>query len=405
MSIPGQTMGVSVFTDPLIEATGMSRFALSNAYLAGTVLSALSLPRGGRLLDRFGARATVLFASFGLAGTLLALTSIDRLARAVHAAFTAADPVVVGWIALACAFTALRFTGQGMLTMVSRTMLGKWFDRRRGLASGISGIFVAFGFAVAPLVLDAWIEAATWRGAWVGMAAVVAGGMGGFGWLLFRDNPEECGLAMDGAAPEAAKAPEATSTRAEALRSPAFWALSLALGVHGLVITGFTFHIVDVGAEFGLSRTEAVSFFLPMAVCSTITGALVGWAADRVRIRTLLFVLLGAELLGYGATTQLGTPVGFGLAVVGLGVSGGFFGPLASVALPRFFGRLHLGAIAGMQSMLLVLGSALGPSALALSRTSTGSYAPGLFVCVALPAAVLALNVFARHPRDVPPLA
>ena len=55
--------------------------------------------------------------------------------------------------------------------------------------------------------------------------------------------------------------------------------------------------------------------------------------------------------------------------------------------------------------MLLVLGSALGPSALALSRTSLGSYTPGLLVCVALPAMVLVLNVFARHPRDVPPVA
>ena len=30
-SIPGQTMGVSVFTDSLLEATGLGRLALSNA--------------------------------------------------------------------------------------------------------------------------------------------------------------------------------------------------------------------------------------------------------------------------------------------------------------------------------------------------------------------------------------
>ena len=53
MSIPGQTMGVSVFTDHLIEATGLTRLELSNAYLVGTVISGLLLPRGGRLLDRY----------------------------------------------------------------------------------------------------------------------------------------------------------------------------------------------------------------------------------------------------------------------------------------------------------------------------------------------------------------
>jgi len=393
MSIPGQTMGVSVFTDSLLGATGLSRLALSNAYLAGTVTSGLLLPRGGRLLDRFGARSTVMLAAFGLGATLLALSAIDRLA----------GPLFVTWAALAAAFTALRFTGQGMLTMVSRTMLGKWFDRRRGLATGISGVFVAFGFASAPLLLDAWIGAAGWRGAWASMAAVVGFGMGGFGWLLFRDNPEECGLRMDGAAPGADVAPEVASTRGEAARTPAFWALTLALAVHGLVVTGFTFQVVDVGVEHGLARSEAVSLFLPMAVCSTVTGALVGWSADRVRIRSLIFVLLTAELVGYAGASQLGAPWGMPAAIVGLGVASGFFGPLSAVALPRLFGRTHLGAIAGVQSMTLVIGSALGPSAFALSRSLTGSYTPGLLVCVALPALVMLLNARAKHPRDVPP--
>jgi len=403
MSIPGQTMGVSVFTDPLIGATGLSRLGLSNAYLAGTLTSGLLLPYGGRLLDRFGSRLTVLGASFGLALTLLALSAIDGIAATLTSVVGFVDPGVLVWGSLAVAFTALRFSGQGMLTMVSRTMLGKWFDRRRGLAAAISGLFVAFAFAVTPLVLNSWIEMATWRGAWAGMAAIVAVGMGGFGWLLFRDNPEECGLRMDGAAPEEVAPEEHSATRADALRAPAFWALTLTLAVHGMVITGFTFHITDVGAAVGLSATEAVSLFLPMAVCSTVTGALVGWVADRTKIRTLIFVMLGAEMLGYAAAAQLGTSPGFVLAVIGIGVASGFFSPLASVGLPRLFGRTHLGAIAGIQSMALVIGSALGPSAFAASRTLTGSYTVGLLGCLVLPLGVLVLNAFARHPRDVPP--
>ena len=59
--------------------------------------------------------------------------------------------------------------------------------------------------------------------------------------------------------------------------------MALALAVQGMVITGITFHIVDIGAEAGLDREQAVSIFLPIAVCSTITGALVGWLADRTR--------------------------------------------------------------------------------------------------------------------------
>jgi MFS family permease len=407
MSIPGQTMGVSVFTDPLLEATGLSRLSLSNAYLAGTVTSGLLLPRGGRILDRFGARATALGAALGLGTTLLVLSAVDRIGAGLAGLVPAAGAGVVAWLTLAVGFTALRFSGQGMLTMVSRTMLGKWFERRRGLTSAISGVFVAFGFAVAPLVLNAWIEGAGWRGAWRGLGLTVVAVMGVVGWLFYRDNPEECGLRMDGrpapADGELEGPPEPSSTRGEALKTPAFWSVALALAVQGMVITGFTFHVVDIGAEAGLDRERAVSIFLPIAVCSTVTGAVVGWAADRTRIRTLVFVMLAAELLGYGAATRLDTAVGYGLAVAGIGMAGGFFGPLSSVALPRLFGRLHLGAIAGVQTMLLVVGSALGPSALALSHDLTGSYAPGLYACLALPVLVLGVTWVSHHPRDRPP--
>jgi hypothetical protein len=55
MSIPGQTAGVSVFTDHLIAATGLSRLGLSNAYLIGTLTSGLLLPFGGVFIDRLSA--------------------------------------------------------------------------------------------------------------------------------------------------------------------------------------------------------------------------------------------------------------------------------------------------------------------------------------------------------------
>ena len=43
-SIPGQTMGVSVFTDHLIAALRISRVQLSTAYMFGTVASSFMLP-------------------------------------------------------------------------------------------------------------------------------------------------------------------------------------------------------------------------------------------------------------------------------------------------------------------------------------------------------------------------
>src|SRR5690554_8063429 len=56
-SLPGQTGGVSTFTDPVKDALGLSRDQFSFAYMLGTILSWLLISRAGRWLDRCGGRA------------------------------------------------------------------------------------------------------------------------------------------------------------------------------------------------------------------------------------------------------------------------------------------------------------------------------------------------------------
>jgi MFS family permease len=406
MSIPGQTMGVSVFTDHLIAATGLSRLEISNAYLVGTIASGLLLPYGGTLVDRLGVRRIVLAACLGLAITLVFLASSDRVARTVADGVPGLPVGLAGWAALALGFTGIRFCGQGMLTLVSRTMLGRWFERRRGLVSAVSGPFVSFAFASAPLLLSLWIARVGWRGAWIEMAVVVGVGMGGLGWLLFRDSPEECGLRMDGDGAPAALdrgttvPPPRDFTRAEALRTAAFWLVTLGIGSQALVGTGITFHIVDLGAEAGLSEASAVSIFLPMAVVSTLVGLAAGAAIDRFAVRYLMmFMMAGQAVMFFGMAHQ-DQPALRLAAILGWGIAGGCYGPLTVAALPGFFGRTHLGAIHGVMMMCLVIASALGPSALAGFKAAFGSYTPGLYAMIALPLGVFVAAPFTGDPRQ-----
>lgn len=88
-SIPGQTIGVSGFTDHLIEATGLSRLDLANAYLVGTLTSGCLLPFGGKLAARpaWRKRVTAVLAAVGLGLTLSYLALGDRLAALISTAF------------------------------------------------------------------------------------------------------------------------------------------------------------------------------------------------------------------------------------------------------------------------------------------------------------------------------
>lgn len=417
-SIPGQTAGVSVFTDHLLATTGLSRLSLSNAYLIGTLTSGLLLPFGGAFIDRFGARLAVTGASLWLGLTLVFMSQSDRLAWLISQGLSPEvyRPMTFGLLCLG--FISLRFSGQGMLTLVSRITLGRWFHQRRGLASGTAGIFVSFGFSAAPLLLSFFIDGFGWRGAWLWLAVLVGIGMGGIGWLFYRDNPEECGLEMDrrsGQAKDLAVAGDSPSgasaaalvdaaprdfTRAEALRTLGFWAVTLALASQALTVTGITFHLVDIGAAAGLPQKQIVAIFLPIGIVATVVGYLIGLASDRFSLKWLFIFMMVFEAAGIVGMAHLDSWLFRGETIIGLGVSGGCFSTLSAVTMPRYFGRRHLGAISGVEMMTLVIASAIGPSLLAWFYEVFSSYQRGLYVCAGIPLAIILLLIPTRNPQS-----
>jgi cyanate permease len=105
-------------------------------------------------------------------------------------------------------------------------------------------------------------------------------------------------------------------------------------------------------------------------------------------------------LLGYFGLANLSHSWGYWLAVVGLGFGGGCFGPLNTVAMPKFFGRKHLGAIQGTLLSFLVIASALGPIILSLLRDATGSFSNSLLFFLVLPAAGVVVSFFVKRPEE-----
>ncbi|MFV2091356.1 MAG: MFS transporter, partial [Pseudomonadales bacterium] len=201
MSVPGQTMGMAVFTDPFIEAFDLSRSQLSFAYLCGTVASALLLTRAGRLYDRLGARIMVVGASIGLGMLVVFISVTDWLGLALSGLLGVSLSTVTLPLIL-IGYFGVRFTGQGVLTSASRNVLLLWFERRRGLVSGIRGVFVSLGFSLAPLVLALMIDSFGWRGALWLMAGVLTFGFATVTLLFLRNSPAEVGLQPDGRSAE-----------------------------------------------------------------------------------------------------------------------------------------------------------------------------------------------------------
>ncbi len=395
-SIPGQTAGVSVFTGHLSDATGLTRLQLAISYLIGTGSSGLLLSRAGGAIDRYGPRVTALSAAGGLALTLVGLSLVGPMS------------IPLGMATMSVGFGCLRFSGQGLLTLSSRTMVSQWFDRRRGVVTSISNVCMSFAIASSPALLLVLVDAHGFRNAWrliavglIGVAALVI-------LTLFRTSPEAAGMKIDGGVASedvgshgGASRPvligtDDDFTRAEAVRDPRFWAVTLPVAAMASTSTALTFHIVDFGAELGLTDAEVVRIFVPIAFVSVPVTLLGGWLVDLVRPVYLAAGMGVAQLVMYFSVSHIDVPLFAAVAIIGWGVSSGFYAPLTSAALPRIFGRRHLGAISGVQMSVMVIGSAIGPALFALVEALAGTYETALWVSAVLPATAVALAIASR---------
>ena len=395
-SVPGQTAGVSVFTDDLTAGTGLSRLELSIAYLIGTGSSGFLLPRGGRAIDRHGARVVALGATVGLAGTLVGMSLVGPM------------NTVVGMAVMSVGFGFMRFSGQGLLTLSSRTMVAQWFDRRRGVVTSVSNAFVSFAFAGSPAALLAIVDVFGFRSAWRVIAVVLLVVMGAVVLVLYRDSPEASGLTIDGGAPPApgdAPAEIGTAddlTRGQAVRDLRFWAVGIPITSIAATSTALTFHIIDFGAELGLSDDRVVRIFVPIAFVSVPVTLLGGWLVDTMSPLVLTAVMCVAQLVMYLTVSHIDQTPFAVVAVAAWGVAQGCFAPLTSAALPRLFGRRHLGAIAGVQMSALVIGSAIGPALFAVVKSTADSYERALWLSALVPAAGLVVTAMAARPLTAP---
>ncbi len=408
MSIPGQTMGVSVFTENLLADLDIDRNYLSLAYLIGTVGSGLLITRAGKLYDRFGARVMGLVAGGMLGLSLLYLTRVESVSVFVNRSFSGISPSLAIFIMLSFGFWGIRFFGQGMLTMVSRNMVMIWFDKRRGFANAILGIFAAFGFSLAPKVLDMFIERRTWTGTWLMLGIITGIGFVLFVLLLYRDNPRDCECRADGEMPFRQKRkrppslPERSYTLREARGTFAFWIFTMGLAIGALYISGMTFHVVSVFDSVGIDKNMAIGIFLPASLIAIVIQFFSSYLSDFIRLKYLLLVFLaGMMLTTSGLIVLSASSIPYWMIITGNGITWGLYTVLIAVVWPRFYGLVNLGAISGYSLSWSVIASALGPYLFSRSLDLTGNYKMIGIISLVISSTLLILALKADNPNEV----
>ncbi len=375
---PGQTVGVAVFNDHLVDGLSLSRESVAAAYMVGTLTSATLLPFVGRFIDKFGVRLSQMIIGIVFTLALLNMSQVN------------------GWIWLAIGFLGIRFAGQGSLSLVSTVTVSLRFSADRGTALGIFSTASNALMLMVPLGLAFVISQVGWRQAWVVAAAVIAATVLPIAWFGLRSMPTNSAKPILPGRSEASTLQEVVDddfTRAEAIRTRSFWMIASVSAAAGMLGTGLNFHQIDLLGEVGLSTSAAAAMFVPQIVGSSVAGLGFGYLADRVGTRFL--PALGMLLLVLAHWLAAVVAPGFIVIVyaIVLGAMGSAVRTITATMLPSFFGTGHLGSIQGFLTLINVAGSALGPVVLAVVEGGFGSYRPAVLLLSIIPAMVMVFSL------------
>ncbi len=357
----GAVATLSIFVEPMTRDFGWSRTALSGAVSVGGLLAALASPTLGRWLDRYGARLVLCVAVLltGTADMLLSLTSS-----------------LLMFYLLFC-IARLNFAGPFDLGIYGA--VNNWFVEHRAMATAIATVAQMVGLVVLPLIAQAAILHGGWRAGWlaIGVAVLVIGFVPN--WLLMVRRPEDLGLTTDRrisaiVAPTATRPPERHFTRAQALRTPAFWMLSLFALFAYPAQAGVSLHQAPFLIERGISPAIAATIVSTFSLMSGVGSLGFGFFPRSLPIRYAL--TLSGIALSVGTFAMLGVHAprdGYvAAAVFGLGIGGLL--TLLPIAWADYYGRASFGAVRGIALSVQVLAQAAGPLLSGMLRDWSGSY-------------------------------
>ncbi len=335
----GQTYFIALFSGQIRAEFGLSHGMWGAIYTTGTLASAATLMFAGGLADRFRIRALTLGVLAGFAAICIGMSQ------------------VTGPLTLALAIYGLRFCGQGMMSHMAFTAMGRWFRAQRGRAVAISALGYAGGETILPALAVLVIAQLGWRGAWVASAAFLLLLAPVMLWLLARERTPR-NLALEDAQPGLAGR---HWTRNQALGHWLFWALVPGLLANPFIGTAIFFQQVELATRKGWSLGVIAAAYPLYAAAGIGASFIAAWAVDRLGARRLL-PLYQLPMACAALALALGDSVVVAWAAFALlGVTQGGAMAVTGSLWPEFYGTRHIGAIRGLAVGTMIVATALGP--------------------------------------------
>jgi MFS family permease len=388
----------SLMFPPIVDEFGWDRGLAAGAFSFGFLLSALTSPVTGRLMDRRGPRLVILI------GVLI-----------TTAGLVGATLIAAPWQLYATLGLLVGIGANCMSYSVHSQFLPNWFVARRALAIGIAFSGVGAGaILILPwlqtLILEDGWRAACWKLGLITLVVLLPIN------LLVAKSPESLGLLPDGEQRTAAgAAPKRRSnvvdaewaatdwTVPRAIRTARFWWLAVSYFSGGWVWYAVQVHQTKYLVEIGFSPMLA-AWSLGVVAMAGIPGQIVlGALSDRFG-RELMwsvscagFTICYVVLLLLAATPS--QPL-LWLMVLSQGGLGYAFASLMGPIVAEIFEGARFGSIFSLLMVALIGGGAAGPLATGILYDWTGTYTVAFVLGVAF-SIVCSVAVWTAAPRKV----
>ena len=360
----GQTYFIGIFGHAIQQDFAMSHTQWGGIYMAGTLLSALLLPITGKLIDQVPLQRYAFFVVLCLAFACWFIAQVTSLVWLVVGVFL------------------LRQTGQGLMSHVAYTSMGRYFEQQRGKATAMVAMGFAAGEAVLPWLAVVAIAAVGWRWSYTGVALMVLIIILPLSMWLLRGHhgrhqdyelklkqSEEISL-LKNATMSLQESSAQTSEhrintqswrRREVLRDYRFYLILPGVCATSLVSTALFFHHLNLADEKGWSHTFMTANYLLYSFIAALMAIVAGQLIDRFSALALMpFTLLplAAALLIINLVDSYWV---IWLYMVLLGIGSGLAQTAQAALWPECYGVRYLGSIKSLYWTFVVFASALGP--------------------------------------------
>lgn len=388
----------------LESAFGWNRAQMSLAFSLTRIEGGIMGPIEGYLVDRIGPRRIIFIGLLIIAVGFFVLSRVTSL-----------------WMFyLSFLIMALGNGLGGWLPM--NTLLNNWFRRNRatamGWASSISRMIALILIPTMAWAVDPAEDNLGWRGTAI-ILGLVTLCLAAPLTKLIRNRPEDIGLTTDGDPLDAdseahvnnnsiGQSPKSSSgnpnvrdfTLSEAMRTPAFWLISIGHGFTSMVIIAVMAHLAPLlSLDKGYSVPVSGIVITTYTATSMIFQIVGGYVGDRVPKRVALFFFSSVQagaifiLLASSNLSQV-----FIFAVV-FGVGFGGRNPLTTSIRGDYFGRTSFGKIMGMSQLPMNVLLLISPILAGGFREIFGTYTLAFGILAALNFLGGVLFLFAKRPN------